>query len=817
MPELPSGTDTFLFTDIEGSTRLLHEHGERYAELLAEHRRVLRDVFARHGGVEVDTQGDAFFVAFARASGALAAAADAQAALRAGAVRVRIGVHTGEPSRTEDGYVGIDVHRAARIAAAGHGGQVLISQSTRDLVAVDGLRDLGEHRLKDLSAPERIYQLGERDFPPLKTLHQTNLPVPATPFLGRERELGEVLTLLSHQDARLLTLSGPGGTGKTRLALQAAAAVGEHFRDGVYWVPLASLRDPALVLDVAAQALGAGDGLAGHIVDKSLLLLFDNFEHVIDAASELSGVLGACPNLQLMVTSRELLRLPGEQAYPVPPLEPHDGRELFVARARAAKPDFSPDDAVPELCARLENLPLALELAAARVRVLSTTQLVERLSKRLDVLKAGRGVDPRQETLRATIEWSHELLNDHEQRLFRRLAVFHGGCTLETAEQVCDADLDTLQSLVDKSLVRVRDGDRFWMLETIREYAVERLEESDEAEGIKRRHAELFLALAEAAKLSVEGIASGHGASGYGVVIPEQANLRTALEWFTAAGEIELAMRLVVALEQYWVTNSPGEGSRWATELLECGADLSAELRVRAVRCLAGTTYIVGDFAGGTRHIEEALAQYRRLGDDWGVAHMLHRLAVEAHRAGNFERARSLTEEGRALDQGNFNEALASLLLAQLAFEKGAHEEALELMDRSAELAQQINFVWWQKNALQIAADHALRLGWLEYALPRARESLLIARTIHDRQGIAYGMTLLAWLAAATGRAERAGLLWGAVEREAERGRIGQWEDEREDYAAHVFAVAGPEFERARADGRTMSLDEAVEYALSLD
>src|SRR4051794_7098303 len=646
--ELPTGTVTFLFTDIEGSTRLLHEHGDRYADLLSEHRRALRDAFTRHGGVEVDTQGDAFFVAFARASDALAAAADGQAALGAGLVRVRMGVHTGEPLRTDEGYVGVDVHRAARIAAAGHGGQVVISQSTRELVGADRLRDLGEHRLKDLSAPERLYQLGDGEFPRLKTLYQTNLPIPATPFLGRAREQQEVLELLSRPDLRLLTLSGPGGTGKTRLALQSAAAAADGFPDGVYWVPLASLREPQLVLDSVSHALGAADGVADHIGQRSLLLLLDNFEHVMEAAAGLSSVLSVCPHMRLIVTSRELLRLPGEQAYPVPPLEPADGEELFLACARAARPDFGWSEAVPELCSRLENLPLALELAAARVRIMSTEQLVDRLSKRLDMLKAGRGVDPRQQTLRATIEWSHDLLDEEEQRLFARLAVFSGGCTLEAAEHVCEADLDTLQSLVDKSLVRVREAERFWMLETIREYAVERLGAFGDAESMAQRHAEFFLALAESANLSADGIAAGHGLSGYAVVLPEQANLRAALDVFIAADKIELATRLVVALEQYWVTSSPAEGARLITQMLERAGELPPELRVRAVRCLAGTTYILGDFETGTRAVEEALAEYRRLGDNWGAAHMLHRLSIEARRTGESERARALVEESRA-------------------------------------------------------------------------------------------------------------------------------------------------------------------------
>jgi class 3 adenylate cyclase len=423
---LPAGTVTFLFTDVEGSTKLLHELGaDRYAEALGEHRRILRAAFEAHGGVEVDTQGDAFFVAFPTAPGALAAAHDAVAGLGSEPIRVRIGIHTGTPYVAEEGYVGVDVHRAARIAASGHGGQVLVSASTATLVDASGLRDLGEHRLKDLSARERIYQLGDQEFPQLKSLYRTNLPVPATPFLGREQELAEVLGLL--ESARLLTLTGPGGTGKTRLGLQAAAEASDRYPDGVFWAPLAPLRDPDLVLETAGQALGAKDGVAEHVSDKSLLLLLDNFEHVVAAADGLAELLATCPNLQLVVTSRELLRLPAEQAYPVPPLVPDEGTELFLARAHAVDPGFAASAAVPDLCARLEQLPLALELAAARIRVLSPEQLLDRLASRLDLLKAGRGVDQRQQTLRATIEWSHDLLDEKEKQLFARLAVFRGG------------------------------------------------------------------------------------------------------------------------------------------------------------------------------------------------------------------------------------------------------------------------------------------------------------------------------------------------------------------------------------------------------
>ena len=486
--EFPTGTVTFLFTDVEGSTRLLHELGpESYAEALAEHRRVVREACNRHRGVEVDTQGDAFFLAFPTAPGALAAAGEMTAALSSGQVQVRIGLHTGTPLLTEEGYVGGDVHRAARIAASGHGGQVLVSSSTAPLVEIE-LTDLGEHRFKDLSAPERIYQLGDGEFPALTSLYRTNLPVPATPFLGRERELVEVVGLLD--GTRLLTLTGPGGMGKTRLASQAAGVASDRYPDGVWWIPLAPLRDPALVLETAAQVVGSKDRLAENVADKAMLLLFDNFEQVVEAAADLASLLASCPNLDLLVTSREPLHVTGEQEYQVPPLAHEEGVGLFLARARAVEPDFQADEAVPEICRRLDDLPLALELAAARVKALSSMQILERLEQRLPLLTGGaRDLPERQRTLRSTIEWSHELLTPEEQQLFSQLAVFLGGCTLEAAEEVAEAELDTLHSLVDKSLVR-HTGDRYWMLETIREYAGERLRASGDLEAMERRHAQ---------------------------------------------------------------------------------------------------------------------------------------------------------------------------------------------------------------------------------------------------------------------------------------------------------------------------------------
>jgi predicted ATPase/class 3 adenylate cyclase len=602
-PELPTGTVTFLFTDVEGSTRLLHELGsERYADALAEHRRIVRTAFAAHDGVEVDTQGDAFFVAFPTAPGAIAAVDEMQVGLSRGPIRLRMGLHTGTPFIAEEGYVGPDVNRAARIAAVGHGGQVLVSAATAALVGTERLRDLGEHRLKDLSAPERIYQLGDGDFPALASLYRTNLPVPATPFLGRERELSEVVELLSADDSRLLTLTGPGGTGKTRLALQAAGMASEAYPDGVYWIPLAPLRDPALVLATAGQVLGSKNGVAEHIQDKAMLCLFDNFEQVVEAGHDLAALLSDCPNLDVLVTSRERLRVGGEQTYPVPPLAESDGEALFLTRARAVDPGFVSSEAVRELCLRLDELPLALELAAARTALFSPEQLLERLAQRLDLLKGERDADPRQQTLRATIAWSYDLLSEDEQRLFRRLAVFAGGCTYEAAEDIAAAEPDILQSLLDKSLLRKRGaktGPRYWMLETIREYAAERLEESGEAGELRRRHAEHFLDLAE------EGTFIVMDATWVDRVDDEVDNVRGALDFAATTGRTQRVLRATASLRDFWFTR--GYIAEGRTRLENA---LAADEEPTASRCYAliARAMGIGGPDAARQHVEEALA-----------------------------------------------------------------------------------------------------------------------------------------------------------------------------------------------------------------
>jgi predicted ATPase/DNA-binding SARP family transcriptional activator len=539
---LPAGTVTFLFTDIEGSTRHLQTVGaKRYAEALAAYRRAVRDACARNGGVEVDVEGDGVFVAFSTASAAVAAARELGDAFASGEIRVRVGVHTGTPLLTAEGYVGVDVHRAARIAAAAYGGQVLTSQSTAALVD-EVLQPLGAYRLPDLLEPLLLYQLGEGNFPAPRSLGKSSLPVQPTPFVGREQELAQVLALLRDQQIRLVTLTGAGGSGKTRLALQAAAESAAEYPDGVLWVPLQTLRDPQLVEPTIAQGLGARDDLSDHFGSGRALLLLDNFEQVIGAATNLGRLCARLPNLKLLVTSREPLHLAAEREYPVQPLREREAVAFFGERARAVDPDFTNDHVVPEICRRLDCLPLALELAAARIKALSTQNLLRRLDKRLPLLTGGpRDAPERQRTLRAAIGWSYELLTPHAQRVFAGLAVFAGGCTLDAAEEICGADVDAIAELVDKSLLR-REGERYFMLETIGEYALERLAAGGELAKLRQRHAEFYVELAR----SIEDmIRSPEAAALLDQLGRDHDNLRAAIAWLAEAPP-DRALRLAL-------------------------------------------------------------------------------------------------------------------------------------------------------------------------------------------------------------------------------------------------------------------------------
>ena len=823
-PRLPAGTVTFLFTDVEGSTRLLHELGAgEYAQALAEHRRVLRAAFAAHGGVEVDTQGDAFFVAFPTAPGTLEAAADAMEGLVAGPIRVRMGIHTGTPYLADEGYVGVDVHRAARIAACGHGGQVLVSAPTAALVGTDGLRDLGEHRLKDLAAPERIYQLGDDEFPPLKSLHQTNLPIPATPFVGRQYELAEVLRLGSDESIRLLTLTGAGGTGKTRLALQAAGALADRYPQGVWYVPLASLRDPRLVLETAATALGARDGLATHIADKAMLVLFDNFEHVVEAAPELAGLLASCPKLDLLVTSREPLHVTGEQEYPVPPFMHEEAVLFFIARARAVKPDFDAGEAVSEICRRLDELPLALELAAARAKALSSAQILERLDQRLPLLTGGaRDLPERQRTLRATIAWSYELLTDDERHLFARLAVFAGGCRLEAAEQVAGADVDTLQSLVDKSLIR-HANERFWMLETIREYADELLEASGEAEDLRRVHADHLLAIAQEAASHFDNPSEQQ--RWLERLDADVANFRAALAWASGGGASDVGLRLAASLREYWfVRGDYSEGLRWLDLLLAGGVAGEPKLRALALQAAAELAMKIDEVPLARRYAEEALAVAREADDAVTMARSLLVLGNEARLRDDAEQQDAFFAEGLALARAAGELVLAGRFVSGFglaALEAGDFERARRFFRESLSIGEATGSEQGVARALTLLGALALHEGRIEDAVVLERRSLGVAHGLRWMEGVVVLLGFLAYAYAELGQTERAARLVGAESRLVEELhlRLERFVLElRERTATQVRRSLDAErFDHLLAEGRAMSVDEAVETALRDD
>jgi predicted ATPase len=809
--ELPTGTVTFLFTDVEASTKLLHELGaEAYAEGLAEHRRVIRDAVAAYGGVEVDTQGDAFFVAFPTAPGALAAAGAARDALAPGPIRVRMGLHSGTPLVTEEGYVGPDVHRAARIAAAGHGEQILVSASTAALVGDEQLRDLGPHRLKDLSAPERIYQLGDGDFPPLKSLHQTNLPIAATPFLGREKELPEVLGLLD--ETRLLTLTGPGGTGKTRLAAQAAALASEQYPDGVWWVPLAPLRDPQLVLATASQTLGARNGVADHIGEKKMLVLLDNFEQVVEAAPDVAQLLASCPNLELLVTSRERLQVTGEQEYPVPPLAHEEGVGFFLARARAVAPDFESDDSVSEICRRLDDLPLALELAAARVKALTTQQILERLAQRLPLLTGGaRDLPERQRTLRATIKWSNDLLDREERQLFARLGVFRGGCRLETAEAVAGADVDTLQSLVDKSLLR-RTGDRYWMLETIREFAEERAD--DDARG---RHAGYFLELAEDAEPHLRA----NEANWIELLYAERDNLRAALDWLEQTAQTESVMRLVAVVARLWYLKGLWQEGRRRVEAALAADETPTPARAKVLRESIASAVLTRDFETAQARIEDAVSLSDEVGDPWGIAHARFMRGFMAVEEGKFVAARQPLEDSLRLFRELGDEHAAGIATFNLAWtydELGDLKRAHELREQNLRRAEALGDDRLRFFALSSLGSDAKQRGDLAEALSMWKESVRGVHGMGDPMHTAFVLVDIASILAAAGAPEDAATLLGRAMRTQEELGVDtpSYVAKRQDEALGTLREQLNEEMLARAlqRGRSITLDAAVELAL---
>jgi predicted ATPase/class 3 adenylate cyclase len=807
MRDLPAGTITLLFTDIEGSTHLLQQLGERYAELLTECRNLLSAAFHKYNGHEVDTQGDAMFFVFTHANDALLAAVDAQRELASHswpddvAVRVRMGLHTGEPSRLAEGYVGLDVHYAARIMSSAYGRQVLLSNTTRDLVEHDlpegvGLRDLGEHYLKDLERPIRLSQLViaglSADFPPLKTLENRfdSLPVQPTTLIGREHEVATLGQLLRREDVHLVTLTGPGGTGKTRLAIQAASELRDVFVDGICLVSLAPINDPMLVMPTIARAFGIRDSvgqpisarLAEVLLMKRMLLLLDNFEQVVGAASQVAELITSCPQLKLLVTSREILHVRAEHEFAVNPLALPDlahlpglaalayipSVALFLQRAQAARSEFQLTSinarAVAEICVRLDGLPLAIELAAARMNLLSPKVLLARLSRRLAILTGGaRDVPTRQQTLRNTIEWSYQLLSFEEQRLFRWLSIFVSGCTLQAVEIVCDGSdvgsgqvLNGIASLIDKSLLQqveltgeVNEEPRLQMLETIREYGLEVLPTDGEGEVARQAHANYFLSFAEEAEPALKGPL---------LVVwlerleREHDNLRAALQWALESGRTEMALRFGIALERFWVVRGHrNEGLAFLERALEGSAGVATDVRARALLAAARLAFIQSNYDQGEALAQESLALFRKLGDRRGIALSLDRLGMASWRRGDFPAARVLLEEDLPLfkEIGDKDRVAWSLFtLGLLNNKQGEYSRAYALFEESLTLFRALgNKRGIAASLTQLAGTLFVSQGNQTLIYPLLEEGLSLDQEVGDKEGMAVASLLLGWVA----------------------------------------------------------------------
>ena len=870
---LPISTLTFVFSDIEGSTRLLQSLGRSYGALLETHDRIIRSAAEAEGGRAFGSEGDAQHLVFPEVGAAVRAVLAAQHALAAQAwpdgvtVRVRMGIHTGEVRRLGDDYVGLPLHETARIAAAGHGGQVLLSAASAELVRdalPDGisLHDVGEHRLKDLPRPLRLYQLAGGGlgsmFPALRTLEAVGarLPTQVTSFVGRA-EVEAVSHLLAR--ARLVTLTGPGGTGKTRLSIEVAADVAPRFSGGVFFVALDTVSDPSLVASEIATVVGATGGtedplerLVAHLRDRAVLLVLDNLEQVIEARTTVSRLLADCPRLAVLATSRIPLSVYGEHEFQVPTLSlPRVGSDavsdvaaseavrLFVERAIVSRADFTLTDAnapaVADIVAKLDGLPLAIELAAARLRILPVEALRDRLGDRLALLTSGaRDLPERQRTLRGAIEWSHDLLDDPDRRLFARFAVMAGGATLEHTERVCGPAsevgrevFDGVDSLSQQSLLTVADeagSPRCAMLVTIREYAAERLEASGEADTVARRHAETYLALIEAAAphlLGPDGLAWNDR------IEREHDNLRAALHWIVRSDEGELGLLMIAAMWRFWqVRGHLLEGHDLAHAVLDLPSvpAQEASLRSRAEAAAGGISYWLGRPESTHRHYAAALAAAREASDRKLLADALYDFGFAASpdtgsQLKRYRQGRPWFEESLGLyreldDRPGIASATWALSMALAA--DGDQGAAARMAEQSLELSRELGDPFRTGWAAHLVGLVRIAAGELDAAPAYLREALDIFRSTGDESGTLLMLVDVASLAEARGDPEQQWRQIGAAVRARDDSGVNLVDEltTADFLGVHIRVVPETDEEMAWLEaGRSLSHAEAIQAA----
>ena len=867
---LPTGTVTFLFTDIEGSTRLVQGLGEGWVSVLDAHNELVGTAITENGGTVVKTEGDSFFAVFAAASDALAAAIAAQRALIEyswpdnGVVRSRMGLHTGLGTLGGADYVGLDVHRAARIADAAHGGQVVLSEPAtvlveRQLSPEVSLRDLGKHRLKDLSEPEAIFQVVteglQTEFPLLRTLDAipNNLPRLLTSFVGREKELAEATGLL--ETARVLTFTGPGGTGKTRLSLQVAAELADAFPDGVFFVELAPVTSVDVVPSRILESLGIqastreetpAERLLSQLADKGYLIVLDNFEQLLDGAPLVADMVRASHRTKVLVTSRAPLRISGEQEMPVPPLGLADpgvsigvdammeteAVRLFADRAMSVRPDFRLTEdnvsVVAELVRRLDGLPLAIELVASRLRLLPVEQILDRLDARM--LSSGSvDLPERQRTIQGAISWSHDLLAEPERRLFARFSVFGGGARLEEVEAVCgpsdelgDDLINALSVLVDHSLIRRVDSEghpRLRMLHVIREYASERLGESGEADELRRRHADAYATYAE--KVAPELLRKDRR-TWLDLLEQDHDNIRIALDWAVGRGEPDLALRIAAASWRLWQARGHlHEARRRLDEVLALEGG-QARHRAKAMEALGGILWWLSDLEGAGTVYAETLQLQRELGDPREIANALYNYSlVQVYTSGDSEEAPRALDEAESIyrdlaDVGG----LGDVEWARGTYAANTEAEipaAIEHMKQSIvhyrEAGNEFGMGW----GLHQVGDMARRVGDYEQAWENVAQGLVLFAGHRDVSAVVLLLAVAAAIARELGDSERGLRLAGAFH--GLRLTSGT-----EIVAAEANRIEGYEFETLEAltgeaaipyrEGRAMTIDQAVAYAL---